>query len=221
MKTSLQPLKYPAMLALAILLNACGTADRKDRDDSANHIIDSIGDTTQRAQAQTADVALNGDEKTFMLAAATGGMMEVEAANIALQQSSDPAIKAFANKMIADHTKANQELSGIANGVGMQLPATLADDKAQHLAGLKKLKDKKFDEQYMTMMLADHALTVQLLTEGKSLANAQIKAFAAKTLPVVTGHYNEAVKIGKGMNLSNTGNGDDLQGLSPTAGSTN
>lgn len=221
MNTSLKSMKYPALIALAVLVQSCGNPDRKDRDEHASHIIDSIADTTQRAQAQTADVALNGNEKTFLLAAAMGGMMEVEAANIALKQSADPAIKAFATKMIDDHGVANQELSRIANGVGMALPKTLEGDQSRHLTELKKLKDKKFDEQYMTMMLKDHKVTMELLTEGLALANPAIQSFSKKTLPLVTAHFNEAVKIGKNMNLSNTGNGDDLQGLSPVQGSTN
>ena len=220
MNTFLKSMKYPATIALAVLTYSCSNPERKDRDEHASHIIDSIADTTQRAHAQTADVALTGNEKNFLLAAAMGGMMEVEAANIALQQSADPAIKAFASKMIADHSVANQELSRITDEVGMALPKTLGDDHASHLRTLKTLKEKKFDEQYMTMMLKDHKVTMELLTEGKALKNASIQSFAQKTLPVVTAHFNEAVKIGKTLNLSNTGNGDDPLGKSPAKGST-
>lgn len=206
----------PILLFIPVVAFSCASPDREDRDDEATQIIDSISDTTARANAVTADVNLNGDEKTFLLAAATGGLMEVEAATVAIQLSKNEAVKAFAKMMLTDHTRANKELQAIVSAKGMNLPTTLSEEKQMHLADLKKLNGNKFEEQYMTMMIADHAKTVKLFSEGSLLQDSSLKSFASRTLPVIAGHYKEAVKIGKTLNLAHAGTGDDIPGESPS-----
>ncbi|RYE54152.1 MAG: DUF4142 domain-containing protein, partial [Sphingobacteriales bacterium] len=77
------------------------------------------------------------------------------------------------------------------------------------------LNGKQFEEQYMTMMIGDHAKTIKLFSEGAQVKDNVLKMFAGRTLAVVTAHYNEAVKIGKTLNLKHSGTGDDLLGESP------
>lgn len=202
-------------LFLLIGLQSCGNADRNGRDEAANGIIDSLSDTSQRARAITADVDLNGDAKIFTLSAATGGMMELEAAGIALKKSKNKIIKDFAARMLKDHGLANDELKKIAHIKGLQLAQTLPTEMAGHLAELNGLADRAFDVQYMRMMINDHEKTVQLFTEGIALADPDLKAFAAKTLPLLRQHYTTAVEIGKRINISNANNGDDVLGISP------
>ncbi|WP_256007442.1 DUF4142 domain-containing protein [Pedobacter deserti] len=214
-------IRLPMLAIAAAMAYSCGNAERGDRDAASTQVIDSISDTTERAQAMTADIDLPGDEKTFINAAATGGLMEVEAGKAALTISKNESVRKFAEMMVRDHTKANAELATIASKLGIQLPTSLPKDKQAHLKGMQSLNDKKFDEQYMLMMIKDHSATVKLFTEGARLSDANVKSFASKTLPVLTAHYNEALKIGKTMNLNNSGNGDDPQGMSPAPGHTN
>ena len=205
-------------VCLLVGLQACTHADRNGRDQAAGGIVDSISDTTQRAKAMTADVDVNGDGKVFALSAATGGLMEVEAATLAIKKSKDKAVKAFAERMLKDHSAANAELNNIAGSKGIQLAKTLPDELEKHLTGLNTLADREFDLQYMRMMIADHQKTVQLFTEGSRLADQQLKAFAVKTLPVIQQHAQSALEIGKQLNISNANNGDDVLGLSPEKG---
>lgn len=207
---------WPVCILVAI--QACGNADRNGRDEAAGSIADSLSDTTQRAQAITADENLNGDGRAFALSAATGGLMEVEAANLAIKKSKDKAVKDFATRMLKDHTLANQELSGIAEAKGIQPAKTLPEESAAHLTMLGTLADREFDVQYLRMMIADHQKTVQLFTDGSRLADSTLKAFAVKTLPIIQQHYDAAVKLGKVLNIGNANNGDDVLGLSPARG---
>lgn len=202
-------------VCLLIGLQACGNADRNGRDQAATEMTDSLSDTTQRAQAATADVDLNGDGKVFALSAATGGMMEVEAAGLALKRSKSKIVKDFAAMMQNDHKLANDELKKIADAKGLQLAQTLPEEMASHISEMNSLEDRAFDVQYMRMMINDHVKTMQLFTDGSRLADPELRAFALKTLPLIRKHYEYALKIGKGLNISNTGNGDDLMGLSP------
>lgn len=202
-------------LCLLIGLQSCGNADRNGRDEAANGIIDSLSDTSQRAKAVTADVDMNGDAKVFTLSAATGGMMEVEAAGIALKKSKNKTIKDFAEHMLKDHGLANEELKKIAEAKGLQLAQTLPTELAGQVAKLNGLADRAFDVQYIRMMISDHEKTVQLFTEGTKLADPELNAFAVKTLSVIRHHYTSAVEIGKSINISNANNGDDVLGISP------
>lgn len=211
-----------ALLGLTVLtLYSCGNAERGDRDDAATVIADSLNDTTLRAQAATADVDMNGDEKLFVLNAASGGLMEVEAATVAMSKTKNAQIKVFAERMLKDHTKANKDLEMIAEEKGLNIPIGLSGDKAEHLTMLKNLADREFDVQYMKMMIDDHQKTVDLFTQGALLPTGALKTFAANTLPVLKEHHKLALKIGKALNITNANNGDDLQGVSPAAGHTN
>lgn len=209
---------WNGLLALGFIasLQACNSADRNGRDEAANHVIDSFSDTTQKAKAVSADVDLNGDGKVFALSAATGGMMEVEAAGVAIKKSRNQLVKDFASRMLKDHKLANQELTGIAEAKGLHLPQALPAEMAAHLAELNGLEDRAFDVQYMRMMIGDHQRTLQLFTEGAHLDDSELKAFAVKTLPVIRQHHENAVEIGKKLNVTNANNGDDVLGISPS-----
>ena len=206
--------------AAMLALQACGNADRKDRDEEPTLFADSLSDTTTRAQAATADVDMNGNEKLFVLTAATGGMMEVEAATVVISKTKNPEVKAFAQMMLKDHKKANADLEAIAKGKGMSLPTVLPAEHQKHLDDLKAQSGREFDTRYIKMMIEDHAKTTALFTQGSKLKNPDLKIFASNTLPVIKTHYQSAVAIGKTLNLDNSGNGDDLLGESPNAGRT-
>jgi putative membrane protein len=200
-------------ICLLIGLLACRNANRGG--DDTSKIIDSLSDTTKRAEEINAALDLKDDAKIFALSAATGGMMEVEAANLALKKSKEKAVRDFAGRMLKDHSIANKELKSIAAAKGLQLPQTLVAELSKHLEMLNTLADRAFDVQYMKMMINDHKKTVQLFTDGSHLVDPELKAFAAKTLPVIKEHYQTAMEIGKRLNISNANSGDDVLGLSP------
>jgi len=212
----MKDIKFYFFICTAIIgLQACSNPERNDRDQEATVLRDSLSDTTARAQAMTADVDIQGDDKIFILAAASGGLMEVEAAHAALQISKNKEIKAFADQMLKDHKNANDALLKIATAKGLTPPTTLNADQSIQLSDLKKLAGDAFDKQYVRMMITDHARTVQLFTEGSQLKDAELQSFAKNTLSTLQKHYMHAVELGKTFNLSNAGRGDDLQGVSP------
>jgi putative membrane protein len=217
MKTAL---KISAILFTALILHACGNDNARSSDNDTT-AMDSIGDSTATNTADSTQKVDANDETTFLTTAAIGGMMEVEAANAAASQSKNQKVKEFALLMLKDHGKANQEVAMLAKKFAIAIPKTLPEDQMMHLKGLQSVNDHKFDQQYITMMLSDHAKTVKLFAAGENLTNADLKAFAAKTLPIIQSHYDKAVAIGKTLNLSNTGNGDDIHGASPAPGHTN
>jgi predicted outer membrane protein len=67
--------------------------------------------------------AVSSADRDFAMKAASGGMAEVQAAQLAAQQATSPQIKQFAQRMITDHTAANSELQQIAKQANIDLPA--------------------------------------------------------------------------------------------------
>lgn len=214
MKTSL---KFPAIFIAAIMFQSCSNSETKNRKADTT-ALDSIRDSTIANSTDHSHELDANNETTFLNAAAVVGLMEIETATAAASNSKNPAVKEFAMLMRKDHGKANQEVAILASKLSIAFPKSLPDEQAQHLMDLKKLNDNKFDQQYITMMLSDHAEAIKIFSAGKTIANVDVQAFAAKTLPVIQSHYDKAVAIAKTLNLSNVGRGDDLQGVSPSAG---
>jgi putative membrane protein len=143
-------------------------------------------------QAQTANRMAAGDN-TFVMKAAEGGMAEVELGNLAKSKASNSDVKSFGEQMVTDHTKANDELKEIAGKKGITLPTSLnAKDQALH-DRLSKLEGADFDREFMKAMVSDHRTDVnEFKRESLHGSDADIKAFAAKTLPTLESHLKMA-----------------------------
>jgi putative membrane protein len=149
------------------------------------------------AAASSANEALDQEDKTFVKEAATGGMAEVELSKIA-QKSENADVKRFADRMIEDHTKANQQLMSIAAGLGVDVPKTLDSEHERMREKLQTLHGKAFDEQYMHGMVEDHNKVVKLFQqEERSGHNADLKQFAQKTLPTLEEHQKMALELSR------------------------
>lgn len=146
----------------------------------------------------TTGARLVGPDSTFVMKAAMGGMMEVEAGNLAQQNASSDRVKAFAMMMVNDHSRANQELMSFASGRGMTLPTTLPDDMRKHMDAMKAMQGKAFDRHYMDMMVNDHKKTIADFEKESSGGNdTDLKAWAAKTLPTLQAHRDSALAVQK------------------------
>src|SRR5207302_5916047 len=113
------------------------------------------------AAATSAKAALGQEDKTFVKEAAIGGMAEVELSKIA-QKSENADVKRFAERMIEDHTKANEQLTSIATGLGVEVPKTVDSEHQRMREKLQTLHGKAFDDQYARDMVEDHNKTVKL-----------------------------------------------------------
>lgn len=132
-------------------------------------------------------------DTSFVNAAATSGLAEVQAGKVAEQKASNPAVKQFAGQMVTDHSEANAELKQLAGSKGLILPT---QPDAAHVATLQRtsqLSGSQFDEQYMQGQVADHEQAVSLFQrEANSGQDPQLKAYAAKYLPVLQRHLQMA-----------------------------
>jgi len=132
----------------------------------------------------------------FVHEAASGGMMEVALGKIAAQQASSSDVKEFGQRMVADHTKANDELKDLAARKDITLPKGLDSNQRAEIARLSKLSGHDFDQSYMKAMTTDHVQDVAAFKEAAaSSPDTDVKAFAAHTLPTLEDHLTEARRV--------------------------
>jgi putative membrane protein len=133
------------------------------------------------------------DSNKFAREAADGGKAEVELGTLATQNAGSADVKAFGQRMIDDHGKANGELEQLAAKKGVSLPQTLSKKHQSIRDKLAKLNAAKFDKAYMKDMVKDHEEDVKAFRkQAKEGSDPDIKAFAAKTLPTLESHLEMA-----------------------------
>lgn len=133
------------------------------------------------------------DSTKFASEATQGGMAEVELGRLAAQKAADPSVREFGQRMVADHTKAGAELKALATRKGLQVPTEMNSDQKSEMDKLSKLSGSEFDKEYMSAMVKDHEDDVKAFeTQSKDGNDADVKAFAAKTLPTLQEHLQMA-----------------------------
>ncbi len=199
MKTNLL---FALAISTGLLVTACDPSpNREDTKEVAEEQNEDRIDATTGNDATTAENNTTGnkndkeDDAEFLVEAASGGMMEVELANLALQKGTSTQVKEFARMMIKDHKKANEELKALAATKNIVLPTALIDKHQRIVNDLKDKSVKTFDAKYMNAMLDDHKKDVEEFEEAsKDAVDPDIRAFAAKTLPVLQEHLRMADK---------------------------
>jgi putative membrane protein len=157
--------------------------------------------------------ALSGSDREFAMKAAAGGMEEVEMGRLAVSKATDPDVKAFGQRMVDDHTKANDQLKSLASQKGLTLPAALPADMKKDLDKMSKLSGAEFDRMYMSMMLKDHKKDIAEFEKEASKGNdSSLKSFAQTTLPTLREHLTMAQTIAAKVGVK--GDGTDHSGHS-------
>jgi len=136
----------------------------------------------------------SGDRK-FMQKAASDGIAEVQLGTLARDKAASDEVKSFANRMVTDHSKANDQLKSIAASKGVELPADTDKSHKKKMDKLGKLTGPEFDRAYMKEMVSDHKKDVSAFRkEAKSGKDGDVKGFASQTLPTLEEHLAMAQK---------------------------
>jgi putative membrane protein len=189
-----------AALAIAASIYACNNPEKSAQDASDTTTTITETDTIASYDSATmvrdaADTASN-PAIVFAAKAGAGGMMEVQLGTLAQTSALNPRVKNFGKMMVNDHSKANKELTALASGKNFNIPSTMPVPLQNHINELKKFKAEEFDKRYMDMMVDDHKEDISLFEEAAANSkDADIKAFAAKTLPILKMHLDSAKAI--------------------------
>ncbi|HEY0681340.1 MAG TPA: DUF4142 domain-containing protein [Steroidobacter sp.] len=134
----------------------------------------------------------------FAKKAGAAGAAEVEMGKLGAQKATDAQVKAFAQKMVTDHTKANKELMAAAKSKGLEVPT---EPGLMHKGMKEKFEaqeaDRDFNHDFMQQMVRDHEATVELFqtAANDSTLDPDLRALAKKTLPTLEQHLADAQKL--------------------------
>lgn len=157
-------------------------------------------DTTGAIRDQEVDGGMAGmnnadgtvDAEEFLEEASAKGVAEIETARLALEQATSDKVKEFANMMIKDHAAANEKMAELAASKNLEISdeATLMD-KAKAMI-LDARDGESFDAAYANNQVVAHEQTIELFERAARSEDAEIAAFAKKTLPKLKEHLKGA-----------------------------
>jgi putative membrane protein len=155
----------------------------------AQEATGTAAETPTATDMQQADVE-------FATKAAAAGEAEVALAKVGIDKATDPEVKAFADRLIQDHTKANDQLTQIMQAKSMEMPAAdPAEAKAEH-DRITALSGTEFDREFMMHWVSSHEKGIELYSsEAEAGKDAELKQFAADTVPTLREHLDEAKRI--------------------------
>lgn len=200
-----------AAMAVQAQAPASGQAGQAPAGQTATGQSGQQGATASGAGAAHA-AKLSRQDRKILMDMNMAHMAEVEAGRLAHSKTQSEQVRNFAQQMIDDHDKALADVRQLSDAKGVKLPVEL--DKA-HKARINKLaamSGEAFDRAYMDWAgVADHKKVHTILSHAESRAkDPDLKALAARTLPIVNQHLSSAEQLHK----------NTAQGSSKTQGST-
>jgi putative membrane protein len=152
--------------------------------------------------AALATMALGGcgapSTPDFVQKAAMSDMYEVQAGKLAAEKGQSDAVKRFGQQMVDAHSKTTEDLTGIvkSKNIKVDLPSTLDSTHQKLIDDLKSASAQDFDKTYAKQQVDAHQQAVDLFKKYAAQGDdADVKQFAAKTLPTIEHHLDEAKKL--------------------------
>lgn len=142
--------------------------------------------------AGTSGATTEGDA-AFVADAAGMNATETALADLAQRNATDPEVKRYAAELHRDHTAAARELRALASRRQWAYTDALDILQAQALQALQRAEGPAFDRAFVEAMVSSHERAIQdFRTAAASASDAELKAFAAKQLPVLEAHLQRA-----------------------------
>jgi len=147
-------------------------------------------------EAKKEKPALQKHDTKMMRDIAQADLAEVQAGRLAARKAASAEVKKFGQHMVDDHGKHLSEARAMAKTKGLQLPSAPAKKHQQAMKNLESASGAEFDKAFMQQMVKDHEDALKLVQDtAKNAKDAQLKADAEKTAPVIQKHLDEAKRI--------------------------
>jgi putative membrane protein len=190
---------------------------------------------SSEGKAQSDAAAEQGEQdptRAFIKEAYSSNLFEVQLGELAAQRAQDDQVKQFARSMVADHTKANEELKRLGQSGDKQTSERLDAVHQAKLQKMQRLPASEFDRKYIFSQVAGHTMNVlEFRYQSQNAQDQQVKQYATQTLPKLEQHLQHANKIAKqqgggeagtaagrlGAEQARPGEQQDSQGTSSTS----
>lgn len=197
-------------LPALFMLWSCSQGTEKEAGSTLK--ADTALDTTMKA-LQQAGRSYTDVEKAFIDHAVADGMMITEAGKFILPRTKHAAIRKFAEITVRDESKIFKDLQQVIKTAGMSLPTQLPDTKNKGLQKIKESAGVELDKNYIIMMVNVHKDIIDQFDRATTFKNNAIRQFAIRNLQVLKPHGKLADTLGKQLNMTNAGNGDNLSNI--------
>lgn len=164
----------------------------------SSQTMESPRDSTNQedGNVNTGNVDRAKSDSAFVLAAADGGMLEARLGELALTKALSPEVKSFAQSMVADHGKANEELKILASNANISIPEILSPSSQEKYDAIAKKDGEDFDRAYAEAMVADHKETIETFyVEAHKGSESEIGDWAEAMVPILEHHLMMAKKM--------------------------
>ncbi|MQX97108.1 DUF4142 domain-containing protein [Sinorhizobium medicae] len=132
----------------------------------------------------------------FVAMAASSDLFEVQSGQLAAKNSREASVQQFAEMMVADHTKASQELKVAAGEAKVTVPTQMIDRHAAQLQKLQNAQGETFDKAYIEAQLFAHQEALKLMQSYAQSGDSEpLKAHATKASAVVQRHLEHVQKL--------------------------
>lgn len=145
-----------------------------------------------------AHAAQRGDAispQDFVEEASAKGVAEIEVARLALEKAVTEEVKGFAQTMLDDHQRANQELAALATRKGLEVSDDAELINQAKALVLKLRGEESFDKAYINNQVQAHKQTIALFRQASESSDKDIAAFASETLPKLEHHLQMAEQV--------------------------
>ena len=153
----------------------------------------------QQEQAQQGAAGMNSGpavDKAFVKKALEGNEAEVQMGQLALQKSNDDQVKQFAQRMVDDHGKMQEQLKPVAQQMGVKVPDGPSKGQMKKMDKMKSLSGDAFDQAYIKDMVKDHKSdSSDFKLEAQSTQNAQLKQLATDDGKTIESHLHQIEQI--------------------------
>lgn len=133
--------------------------------------------------------ALTPAEATFLQRAAEANAAEVKISQAAQTRATESDVKAFADRMVEDHSASNRELDALAKKKNVTVTSEPDAAHLMKIGGLQKLQADEFDRAYAHLMIEDHAAGARIFEEtARDAVDADVRKFAQTALDMWRAH---------------------------------
>ncbi|NUY79438.1 DUF4142 domain-containing protein [Flavobacterium sp. MAH-1] len=185
---------FVSMLLLAGLtlsVQSCNKKEPADTEEAAEEQNEAKFDNDSTG----VDNDAKEDDSEFLMAVAEVDMKEIELGKLA-QKSANADVKALGTMMVTEHSKTSEEVKGLAASKNITLPAAPTEDVQKAVEDFNKKKAADFNKDYADKMVEGHEKTIEKFEDYvKNGTDADIKAWAQKTIPVLQMHLQHSKEV--------------------------
>ena len=198
------------MLAAAVLTSlTLASCNREDED--ADVVVEAVpggGTPANPATVAEAEAPAATTAGGFVTRAALSDLYEVQSSRLALERSQTPAVRAFAQRMIDEHTRMSNELGAAIAQAGLNAnpPTVLDAERTELLRELREASPGDFDDRYIDQQTESHENTLNLFRDFSGNGdNDLLKQLATRGAPMIENHLQTVRALDKGAADGGTG----------------